>query len=277
MTVCARHPERPAQHVCASCAAPHCAACIRRVKAGTSYLDACSHCDGILRVIDTPPPPPRAQVAADLWRPFSKEGVLAALAVALPGLVPPLPLVRWVAAFAFFVAASGYYFAIVRHVADGGDGLPPSEELFGEHGGVLDALARGLAALVATALPAAGLALLADVSSGAAMALALLAGAAIAPAAILAIALGARARDGLNPFAWTAVITRAPRPYAELLLQFVVSGLAWFFATWVAGYFFGPMPVVGRWLALAAGTLVLFAQASLVGGFLRRNGKLYGR
>jgi hypothetical protein len=78
------------------------------------------------------------------------------------------------------------------------------------------------------------------------------------------------------PVAWARIIARAPASYALLVALFVGSIVAWWLGSWAAAATLGRVPLLGGLLVVTVDNLLAFAQAALVGGFLRRNAAALG-
>jgi hypothetical protein len=282
---CALHPGAEAFRVCVRCGKLHCPACVRAVGESGRPLEACRHCDGLLRVAQERVAPPASALAEALRRPFTVEGITTAVALAVPAWARALPGLSTIFGLIYLAALSGAYFMTVDHVGRGRPGLPgPSDRDFdwGESAAVA---ARGLLCILLVALPAIAWAVHLALRDAEAPDLAtqrwavaglLLAGLSYTPAAIVAVVVSNSTLAALWPVAWARVILRAPSSYALLVGLFVVTFLAWALAGAIAAQTLGRVPLLGGLLAATVSNLLLLTQAALVGHFLRRNADAFG-
>lgn len=286
---CARHPGVEAFRECARCGAAHCPDCVRKVGQGGSFLEACVHCDGLLRVSQTRVAPQSTELAELIRRPFTVEGLTLAVALAVPAWARGLPGLGTIFGVIYLAAISGAYFMTVDHVGRGRPGLPgPSDHDFDWWETAVTA-ARGMICLVLVALPTVIYVVhvafraaaddtppldLAALRFRVAGLLAL--GLCYVPAAIVAVVVSDSTIAALWPVAWVRVILRAPASYALLVVLFLGAYVAWSLGTAVADRTLGVIPLVGSLLATSVSNLLLLTQAVLVGHFLRRNADAFG-
>jgi hypothetical protein len=276
---CSAHGEREATRQCTRCQRLFCDGCVKRVKAGTGVLESCPVCSGLLKVAAITVPPLRAQLADVLARPFSKEGLVTALALAFAyWLSVWLPIVGPLFLYGYLAGLVAYYFQIIDHVGRDRAGLPGPADTVEDVPHVLGLLLRGfICALLGTVplllwlhlarhdAPTDPRTLFATVLG------LLLVGQIYMPAALLAIVLTDSTLGALYPVAWLRIIARAPASYAQLVVLYIASILVGG-AIWIGGgLVLDRLPLVGGLLTAMVHNLLLFSQAALVGGFLRRN------
>jgi hypothetical protein len=217
----------------------------------------------------------------------SVEGLTTAAAFAIAFAVS-----RWLPILGVFYAAAvvGYYFFIIHHVGDGGDGLPgPSDAVDSWTENVGLAL-RGIAVAAIGGLPVYLWFVVTHDLPRPAVAVALVAlGQLYVPAAILAIVITNQTFAAVWPPTWFAVIRRAPRAYGRFALRWLASvaiglvivaissplvdgsfGLQRTTSEPLRTYGLGALAVSFVW------NLFVFAQAVLVGLFLRENREAFG-
>ncbi len=166
-----------------------------------------------------------------------------------------------------------YYFTIVRHVGEGKDGMPgPSDD---ELGRTVSFAFRGVFCAVIGFAPALAYVLFSDENDTVTLIATILLGQTYLPAAVIAIALSDSTLAALWPVAWFKVIARAPSSY----LRFV--------ALWISSFAVGLVlqlvtmsvldyNVIGFFAQAAVWTAFWFAQAVLVGHYIRENRRAYG-
>jgi hypothetical protein len=275
MVFCAEHPQVAAVWRCRRCERLCCGGCRRALEPRHGVVvSTCRACDGVLEPYRTERVLEGREDLADLvGRPLSSDGVLAAFCCAVPGAL---------GVFGSCLGAAvvyAYYFVIIRHLGDGRDGFP-GPAVAGDLDEIKSAGWQGLAIAIASGLPLAAYGVLnrlqwPELEAGSPVALALaLAPQIYLPAAIMAVALGRHALNAFWPPAWVRIAAAAPGQYLRLVALFGLCGL-WLWAIgMVAAPIVGGIPIVGK---LAVGTLsnlVLFIQACLAGGYLRRNSEL---
>jgi hypothetical protein len=183
-------------------------------------------------------------------------------------------LARWVSVFAIFYLSAlvGYYFTIIHHVGDGRDGLPGPSDATEDFFDIAGFAARGILCAGLGLLPWLGWVLVAHDPPRGALTIALLvAGQTYMPAALLAVVFSSNGLAAAWPPAWIAVISRAPHAYLRfvgLWLGSVMVGAALCVATLGV---LGDAMLGGAWLAATVWGLYWFAQAGLVGNFIRSN------
>lgn len=210
-----------------------------------------------------------------IGRATSGEAVITAVAFALVYAVGQL---SWFVVWLYTAALVAYYFTAVRFVADGHDGFPgPSDTVLAS----AEVIAVALAGVVCVAIGFVPLAIWlwrTDTELGAWPQLELawlVAGQLYVPAVLLAIVISGRFSAVLWPVAWIQVVARAPAAYTRFLLLWLLSvlaGLALLLATApLRDWFF-----VGHLLAATLWNLFWFAQAMLVGAFIRQHAEPLG-
>src|SRR5579859_3183406 len=125
---CVSHPRAEATRQCTRCRRAWCSLCIKQLETGGRVLELCQKCSAPLGApTEAPPSPPLA--AADIFaRVFSLDGILTALAIALPGALSWMPGFGALFTVAYYGALVGYYFQIVAWLGEDRAGLPgPSD------------------------------------------------------------------------------------------------------------------------------------------------------
>jgi hypothetical protein len=278
---CARHPLADAQWDCVRCGRYHCDACVRRV----ATLAACAHCDGVLRGLEVHiVPAVRDQAAELLARVTTPPALAAAVAVGTFAAASdlPVPIVDLMMGFGAALVLAATWFNAIDHIARGRPGFPAPHEVDGWSAPTL--AIRGLLCLLVVLVPF-GLWLAAN--PGAEDAAELVAGrpgtalvlGAVAQAwlttALLSVLASVSGLAAFWPPALLTVIRRAPGRYARLLgLMAITSALAVTLAV-AATAATGRIPYLSRFVAGTLVTLFLFAQATLVGGYVHRHRDLY--
>jgi hypothetical protein len=207
---------------------------------------------------------------------LTSDGIGAAFACAVPHVIPTI------GGWNSNAAAAAAYLVIVDHLGHSGEGFPILTEGVGD----FDELRR--AALKAFAVAGVTLAPLGAYLLGAGigfselhefrgiMLLFVLPPLAYAPAAILAVVVTGSASGALWPVIWFRIVSSAPSSYARLLAVFIPLGIAWCLCNVAATALVGRIPILGALLIGSVSNVILFAQASVVGGFLRANGRALG-
>jgi hypothetical protein len=278
---CANHPSAEARWDCARCETLHCDGCVRRVGTGARWLGACAHCDGVLRALQIETVPAVGDHLRDLLvRPLSPPGLTAALTVAIFAALSdiPWPIVDLTFGLVALIALSGTWFNAVDHIARGKRGFPAPVEADGWS--TRTQATRGLLCLLVLTTPF-GLWLGANRGAEGLMELlgtrpvtgGLIALVALAwlTAALLAVLVSVSGLGAFWPPALVAVVSRAPHLYLRLLAQVVVTSAVVLLISRLTGH----TPYLSSFLTAALGSLVLFAQAALVGGFVFRHRAVY--
>ena len=277
----------PANLQCRNCGRLHCDACVRKVKVGREFVDACAqpNCHGLLRevVITNPTGEPFMTLAR---RVFSFEGVTTTLAVALPGWASALPGLRSFMSLLYCAAAVSMYFLIIDHLARGKEGLPTPSEGLDSWGEILKTVFRAVLCLIVVVLPLvlylyfSGAGRRAEEGDAPVSVLVSLVFLALAvsylPAVILSIVITQRSLAALWPPLWFEVAMRAPAAYARLVGVFLLSSFAWWTSVILGAALFGGVPIFGGLIIVFGSTLILFVQAVLLGDFLRRHAIEFG-
>jgi hypothetical protein len=211
-------------------------------------------------------------------RPLSIDGFLTAMGCALPAAIPMLPFRNWISS----AAVAAYYFVIVDHIGRSRDGFPGASDATDDLDALKSAIFRGLCCWVAAMIPlllylfAFGGTLLELLASPGTGLLLLLLPLLYLPAVILAVVITQSWFAAFWPIAWVQIVSRAPARYAILVALYVGFGIAWWITTLVMANALGGIPFIGPLLIGTAANLLLFMQACVIGGFLRRNAEVLG-
>lgn len=275
---CARHPDSEALHACTLCGSWFCEACLGRLAVPGSVrpILTCPDCGGLAKVAAERVPTHREDMADLARRPFDGDGLLIAAALGAPFAftVVPMPLLQTFFAFVYLGCLASYYFETVDHVGRGKRGLPFSAAPI-SRADLAGALARGLACLAVAAGPAWAWSILVPDAPLVTAALVAL-GVALTPAAIVSVAVTGQARAALWPFWWARIIARAPVAYGRIVGVFIASSVVWALGASLAAATLGRIPFVGPFAAATVNAALAVLQATLVGGFLRRNAEELG-
>jgi hypothetical protein len=263
---CKTHGGVEATRQCTSCSAGWCGDCAQTV----GIRQACPDCGHVLATADA-----EVHGLADSLRDVSQR-LVTLEGLTTIGALSVFYAVLAFSRFAIFLYLSTlviYYFAIVRHVGEGKDGMPgPTED---ELGRTVSFAFRGLfCAAIAFAPALAYVGLSSEHDTVTLLALVVL-GQTYLPAAVIAIALSDNTLAALWPVAWVKVIARAPSSYLRFVGLWICSfaiGAGLEAATMVMlddnvfGFFAQAMVWTAFW----------FAQAVLVGHYIRENRTAYG-
>lgn len=275
---CESHPRATATRQCTRCRRLWCPLCVKQLTVRGKLLELCTRCNAPLGEPSAEAGPPAPPDYAELVRrPFTTDGIITATAIALflaLGWVPGFGDLLKLAGYAALVA---YYFQIIGFVGDGHDGLPGPSDAGDTPVAMLRTVLRGWLCIIVGTLPYLLWHLVGHDAGGAPVALVVLvAGMTYLPAVIIAVVLTGSTLGAVYPVAWAQIIARAPSSYARLVGIFALSILALAGATLVASLAAGFIPLVGAWIVGTMEILLLFAQAALVGGFLRRHAHDFG-
>ena len=266
---CVAHPSIHETRRCTDCEARWCSECVALLRTGNrASCPRCGH--EVIRA--APDLSAKEQVRDAVQRVASMEGITTALGFAVCFMVS-----RWMPIFiaAYAAAFVGYYFTIIAHVGTCEAGLPGPSDAVDDLSQILDQVMRGVVCLIAATLPLLlWFAAKHDAPSPELALLLIVVGQLYLPAALLSITLSNKALAALWPPSWFAVVRRSPAAYARFAGVWMVSvviGIAIVEAT---------RPLTAFALgALVAGTiwnLFGFAQASLVGLYLRQRDDAFG-
>ena len=253
---------------------------MRRIASGVHTIEACAHCDGLLRPL-APPAPPRAEELKELIaRTFGREGLITALALAVPAWLSSFPFLGWFFSLIYLAALSGYYFQVIGHIGCGRPGLPLPTDA--DAGDLIRALGRGLACMLVAALPwilwgaISGRRIDFTVAPGVAVLGGVLFACACLPAAIVAVVVANNGWAALWPLFWVRIAVGAPASYARLVGVFAATTAALWIGTLAAAFFFGRIPLFGGLLLSAVTNVLVVLQAVLVGAFIHRHAEQFG-
>jgi hypothetical protein len=276
---CVSHAQTKAIKQCTSCQRAFCGLCVKQLTIGARVLEVCSACKAPLGPVTTrfrPSP----SLASLLSRPLSLEGLITAAAICLLdaalGWMPGIGRFIHLACSAALVA---YYFQIIAHIGEDKPGLPGPSDTVEDFGEMRRQTLRGWVCVFAALLPfIIWSRFLHDgaVPSQLTAFLLVALGLTYLPAAIVCVVLTASSWGALYPVAWIQVITRAPGSYLRLVGLFLISLVALGLLSAAGNMFLGWIPFVGTFVVETLLALALFAQASLVGGFLLRHAEDFG-
>jgi hypothetical protein len=284
MQECANHPRLPANKQCTRCRRLWCDGCVKRITVGDKRIESCPRCLATVR--EPEPGVPGAideGVLRNLARPFSVEALITAVAIAVPAWLAqllPMGLLGTALSLLTFAATVSYYFQTIDHIGRGRDGMPEATGGVESWEDVASLTWRGIVCIFVgvapflwwfwfvarhdpTADPLVGLSLLAL-------------GQAYMPAALLTVVLTDSNVGALWPPAWIQIIARAPAQYAMLVGLYLASLALGFVVKIAMVPIAWHVPYVGALVAGAAGNVLVFIQAALVGGFLKRNAEHFG-
>lgn len=281
---CVSHPSALAARQCSRCQRAWCAVCVKQLTVAGQLLEVCAKCNAPLAAPSTIVTRPDYDAAGLVRRALTLESAVTAAGLAAPliltGLFGWIPGMSWftlLMSVIYYGSLVGYYFQIIAHVGDGQAGLPGPSDLLDDVWSLVSMSLRGGLCIFVAALPYLVAWTQRTNPPGPLMTLVLIAlGLVYLPAALVSVVLTQSTLGALYPVAWLHVITRAPASYARLV--------ALFWATLVAFALFGrtlaplleSVPVAGAFLTACAANLLWFAQACLVGGFLRRHATDFG-
>lgn len=277
---CANHADKQATLQCTSCQRAWCGVCRKQLTVGEKVLDVCARCNAPLGpVVQRFRPSPSLQDL--LSRPLSVEGLITAIAIGwLAAAFGWMPGIGAFVNLACYAALIAYYFQIITHIGDGKPGLPGPTDVLQTQGEIWKQTIRGWMCVFAATLPFIvwnNILHDGDQIRSPFIAFLLLAlGLTYLPAAIVCVAMMDSTYGALYPVAWIQVIKRAPASYAKMWGLFVLSLLALWLLSTVGEMALGWVPLVGHLAVRTAVNLALFAQASLVGGFLLRHAEDFG-
>jgi hypothetical protein len=176
----------------------------------------------------------------------------------------------------------GYYFNVIHHVGAGSPGMPGPSDATDDLGTMFARARRGIVCIWVGMVPFLiwlfGFhhvdALETEVSRAVLM---IVIGQLYMPAVILSVTFGDHTANALWPPAWIEIIARAPGSYA-------IFSLIWLFTVFVGGTVVAILqatvmvlvPIAGIAIANTIAMLFWFAQAILVGQFIRRNAAAFG-
>lgn len=283
---CARHPATDAVRECARCGVLHCDACVRRVGEGRRAIAACVHCDGVLRTLDVRTVAPARQEAEGLARlPFTPTGLVTAGAVGLVSSLSaiPVPLVDLALGLLVQLMIAGTWYNVIDHVSRGKAGFPAPVEADGLAVGTL--VTRGMLCLLLVFFPfgiwlslsrgAGSVGELAAAHPAIAVALGLL-GMAWLAAALLAMVVTGSSLGAYWPPVLVRTVALGPERYLRLLGLLLGSTAAIVLVRLVLEPVLARIPAVVSWGLVGTLTaLAAFAQAALIGGYIRRHREVY--
>lgn len=267
---CAVHPAVDESYACTSCAARWCSECVTRV--GLTHRRSCPTCG--YEATTAVPERAGGEIADITRRVVSLEGLTTAAAFAVP-----FALSNWFQVLAGFYLSAlvGYYFTIIHHVGASREGLPGPSDATEDWVEICGFALRGIACVAVGFAPLiAWFAVTRDAPTSELTLGLVFAGQIYMPAVVLAVALTNTAVAVIWPVAWVRVIARAPAKYARFVGIWIVSiavGFAIYMTTALA---FAPYGALGLFGAAIAWNVFWFAQAALVGHFLRANAAAFG-
>lgn len=204
-------------------------------------------------------------------RAVSSEGLITAAAFAIV-----FGIAVWFEYIALIYVAAlvSYYYVIVHHVGDSREGLPAPADVVEDKVGTVELAVRGLLCFAIGFAP-----LIVWMIAGRPLddltRLGLVAvGQLYMPAVVLAVAISNSALDALWPVGWIQIVARAPLAYLRFAVVWLGSIVVGYGLFTVATPLIDD-PITGALVAFVW-NLFLFAQASLVGDYLRSNAERFG-
>lgn len=274
---CVSHPRAEATRQCTRCRRAWCGLCIKQLSTGGRVLELCAKCNAPLGPPTEAPPPAPLDPGELVRRVLSLDGILTAATIALVDALAFLAGFGLLLKLAYWAALIGYYFQIIAWVGDGRAGLPGPSDAVDSIGHWVATSARGWLCVAVGMAPYLVWRFALDGSGAPAPALLLLVvGMLYMPAVLVAVVLTGSTLGALYPVAWIAIMRRAPSSYAQLVALFALSIVAFFLFTTLSALLAGWIPVVGKLVVGTVANLLLFVQAALVGGFLRRHAREFG-
>lgn len=288
---CVNHRDKEATRECTTCLRLWCPLCVRQVKAGTGILEACQKCNGVLRECSKTVKTGAVALHDLLTRPFTVDGLLSAAGLAAAAYVghllaylPGFGAIGTLIGLVYTATLIAYYFQIIDHIGQNRDGLPGPSDAVDDVPHLLSTALRGIVCLLVGTAP---LLIwlykvrdpdvpLTGVSAALHVVGLLMLGMTYMPAVLLAIVLTNSTLGALYPIAWIKIISRAPVSYLGLVLLFIISVIAYWIFTLMAGVLAVVIPIGGVFVVSMVQCLLLFVQACLTGGFLRRNADAFG-
>jgi hypothetical protein len=255
---------------------------VKVIKAGQGTLESCTKCHGLVK-------PVAKKVAATLdlrdllKRPFGWEGIFTAIGLAFGFWLAWLPMLGPVFKYASMAALIATYFSIIDYVGSNKPGMPGALDTVEDLGSIVSTILRGAFCLLLGSAPMlvwVHVLRHSEVPLGLSDAPVLLGLACVGllymPAVLMAIVITGTTKAAFWPPAWIRIAGRAPLSYLTLVGTFILAVLALGVWQLLVGNAIGWLPIVGP-MVVATGThLLLFVQACLVGGFLRRHAALFG-
>lgn len=276
---CVTHPSAPAARQCSRCQRAWCAVCIKQLSVAGQLLEVCAKCNAPLVAPSAIVARPDYDAVELARRALTFESAISAAGLALPllvsGFVSWIPGMGWftlLMALVYYGTLVGYYFQIIAYVGEGRAGLPGPSDLLDDHWSLLWMSLRGGLCLFVAAVPyAAAYTLLPSPPGPPATLLLFALGLVYLPAALVSVVLTDSTLGALYPVAWLQVISRAPASYLRLVALFWATLAAFALFNRLLAPLLTGVPIAGQFLAAFAANLLWFAQACLVGGFLRRH------
>ncbi len=265
---CPNHPAVEATRICTGCETTWCGRCVRRV----GLRESCLTCGHQLKKYFAPKTWPEV-VGDAVTRVFSVEGIISAAAIAIANA---LGTYSWPLAWIFLSALVGYYFVIIRHVADGGEGLPGPSDSVLDWNETLGMAVRGIVCGFVGFLPVIAWRIsgrsLDDLTVFGGL---VLAGQLYMPAVVLAVTITNSTWGAFSPVAWIQLISRGGFNYLRFSVVWLIS-LAVGFTLLVLSSLLLPPTLIGAYGAGILWCLFWFVQAVLVGNFIRQNAEAFG-
>lgn len=266
---CERHPDTVETRRCTGCAKVWCDACARSV--GVSAHVICPECGHALHGYAPQVPAGDALMGA-VRRAISTEGIATAGAMAV---LYALGSSLYAIVLIYLATLVSYYFMITHHVGAGLPGLPGPSDTVDHWGDIVPRAIGGVLTAALGLLPIILWSVLVVEPTDPRISIGLLlVGQIYMPAVILAIAVTNSPWAALSPIAWVRVIARAPGPYVRFVGLWVFSvgiGLAWLRIVVELG---DSIPAL--FVAAFVWNLFWFAQAALVGTYIRQNAEAFG-
>ena len=244
-----------------------------------TQVGACKSCGGLLKEVAAKSVLPVGEDFLDVVkRPLSIDGFLTAMGCALPAAIPFLPFRNWISS----AAVAAYYFVIIDHIGRSRDGFPGASDAVDDFDSLKTAIFRGICCWIAALIPLLlylfvfGGTLLDLIANPGLIFVFVLVPQLYLPAVVLAVVITQSWFAAFWPVAWVQIVSRAPGRYIALVGLYVLFGVCWYLASVMLTASLGGVPFLGPLLTGTVTNMVVFMQACVVGGFLRRNAEVLG-
>ncbi len=258
--------------MCTVCEKRWCTTCVKPVGLVQQHA-ICPTCGHLVKAA-WPVTSGTQSLGGAISRAITTEGLITAFAFAVFHLIAQLFKIFDLIYLSTLV---GYYFTIVHHVGDGRVGLPGPSDATDDWVEIVGLALRGMACFALGFVPIIVVLALGHDPSPAAFIGWLAVGQLYLPAAILAVTLTNSGLSMVWPVTWVQVIARAPLPYVRFLVLWlgtVAIGCA--IGALTSGLAFALDNIFVDFAVAVIWNLFWFAQASLVGTFIRENATAFG-